>query len=67
MEILEYEKQLIGAILSDTSLLEQLKVKHDQLQGNIYKTILQAITELYNGKQEVNEITVYEKSKKKAI
>lgn len=61
-----YERDLIGGILYDTSLLEQLKVKHDQLQGNIYKTILQAITELYNGKQEVNEITVYEKVKEKS-
>lgn len=61
-----YERDLIGSILSDTSLLEQLKVKSDQLQGNIYKTILQAITELYNGKQEVNEITVYEKVKEKS-
>ena len=61
-----YERDLIGGILYDTSLLEQLKVKPDQLQGNIYKTILQAITELYNDKQEVDAITVYEKVKDKS-
>ena len=60
---LDYEQKLIGAILSDTSLLERLKVKHDQLQGKVYKNVLQAIVGLYNKGEEVNEISVHEKIK----
>lgn len=61
-----YEKNLIGAILSDTSLLEQLKVKHDQLQGKVYKNVLQAIVGLYNDTGKVDEVSVFEKVKDKS-
>lgn len=59
----DYEKKLIGAILSDTSLIEQLKLKSDQLQGKVYKNVLQAIIELNKANQTIDIISVFEKVK----
>ena len=67
MEILEYEKQLIGAILYDTSLLEQLRVKEEELHYEDSKNVLRAIVELNNKGMEVNELSIYEKVKNKGI
>lgn len=59
----DYEKKLVGAILSDTSLIEQLKLKSDQLQGKVYKNVLQAIIELNKANQTIDIISVFEKVK----
>lgn len=59
----DYEKKLVGAILSDTSLIEQLKLKSDQLQGKVYKNVLQAIIELNKADQTIDIISVFEKVK----
>lgn len=63
----DYEQKFIGAILNDTSLLEQLRVKKNQLHYESNKNILGAIVELNNEGIEVNEISIYEKLKNKGI
>lgn len=63
----DYEQQFIGAILYDTSLIEQLRVKEEELHYEDSKNVLRAIVELNNKGMEVNELSIYEKVKNKGI
>ena len=63
----DYENLFIGAILADTSLLEQLRVKEEQLHYEGNKNILGAIIKARNKGENINELSIYEKLKDKGV
>lgn len=61
----EAEINLLGSLLTENSLIYELKVKEIDLENKTSKSILNAMLELEKDQQEINVISVYEKLKGK--